>query len=568
MIRPFFALAAIALAFFHVPSAGAQQHRPDSVRADRMARDAQSKFEIRRRVFLPLTISRPNTGCEEQIGRYCYWSADLIKRPEDSPGLKAARNQLITLLDAAAVKYPGSDWITGQRVRYRIEAQDYTDAIRIAASCHATISWCRALHGLALHFGGNYFGSEQAFDRALESMSASERCKFSNIAMLLEGDLADDYRKRDCQKRQPVEFRIWRLADPAYSIPGNDRRTEHFARQVMDAIYADSRLANGNRWGPDASEIMLRYGIYNFWTREPPPAGSGMSLPSITDHQATPSFHFLPAVQHIDSLKTLNGLRWKPTGLRLRERYAPNYAKGFIALDPQILRFVRGDSVLLVSAYDVSGDTAFRDSTVRAALVGVAIDSNVSAVVVRGTAHRRDTLSLKTATGLQMVGIEVLSLDSQVFARSRAALLIPPVNHARVSLSDILLFETDERLAKDLDDAMARMVPSSRVNGDKKVGLYWEINDLNSSADQLPVALTLTRQQGGTAERIRENLGIKARDNPLSIRWIEPLSSVATAPRSVLLDLSLVPRGKYNLRIALGEEGRPLAVTQRSIELR
>lgn len=563
-----FVFATVLLIVSRTSRAESQRRLPDSVRVDRMVREAQSRFETKRRVFLPLSISRPGNSCDEQIGRYCYWSDDLVIRPADSEGLRNSRSQLLSLLDSTARKYPGNDWIAGQRVRYRIEAQEYGNAMRAAQSCRGTESWCNALQGLALHFSGNYAEAERLFDVALEKMPNAARCRMRNVEMLIEGDLADEYLKRDCGQREAVEKRIWWLSDPAYSIPGNDRRTEHFARKVMDVVYADSRLANGNRWGPDAAEIMLRYGIYNFWTREPPPAGSGLSLPSITDHQATPSFHFLPEAKNLDSLQSLAGIRWKPSGLRLRERYAPAYARGFIALNPQVLRFVRGDSVMLVAGYNVSSDTAFTTSRVRAALVASTFEQSQPDVAVRTSASRRDTISLRTGSGLKMVGVEILSPDSQVLARSRTPLQIPPLSQSTVSLSDILLFETDGPLANNLTDAMTRMTSSERVSADRKVGLYWEIYNMSLAGDQVPVALTLTRQPGSRLERVRQNLGIKSRDAPLSIRWTEPGSSVVIASRSILLDLSLVPKGRYDLRIALGENSRPLAVALRPIEVR
>ncbi len=547
----------------------AQRRQADSLSADRDARKAQATFEIARRDFLPLTFSKPNeVSCEVTIGRYCYWYADLTTRPAEPKKLKQTRQQLLQVLDGIAARFPGNDWVHGQRVRYRIEAEDTQGAIRAAQSCRGTASWCTSLQGLAFHMAGRYAESEQLFDFALETMPEGMRCEFKNISLLIDGDLSKAYRQGDCDRRTAIEKRLWWLADPMYSIPGNDRRTEHLSRQVMDVIYSDSKLANGNRWGPDAAEIMLRYGFYVFWTREPPPPGSNRSLPAITDHQATPSFHFMPVVAELDSLETLGGIKWNMDAFRVRERYAPKYAKAYIAMDPQILRFIRGDSSLLVSAFDVSGDTAFTQPHVRAAFVASALERTVPDVAIRPAALRHDTISLKTGPGWHMAGIEILSPDSQVLARSRTPVRIPIVNHALVSLSDILIFESDGRLADALPDAMARMVTANRVDGDRKVGLYWEIYDLNTTSESLPVALTLTRQRGSALERMRENLGISQKSTPISIQWSEPKSNVAMAPRSILLDVSLVPKGKYDLRIALGDGDHPLTSTQRTIEIR
>ena len=547
----------------------AQRRAADSAKVDREARKAQAGFEIRKRDFLPLSFTKPNeVSCEVTVGRFCYWYADLTTKTPDAPKLKESRQELLRYLDGVAARFPGNDWVNGQRVRYRIEAEDMEGAIRAAQSCRGTTSWCHALQGLAFHVAGRYAESEQLFDFALETMPENVGCEFRDLSVLLEDNLSKPYRERDCRGRLAIERRIWWLADPMYSIPGNDRRTEHLSRQVMDVIYSDSRLANGSKWAPDVSEIMIRYGFYTYSTRVPPPPGSNTSLPSIVDHQPSPSFHFLPVLTELDSLETLGSIKWNMNSFRVRERYAPRYAKHFIALDPQLLRFVRGDSSLLVTSYDVSGDTAFTTPKVRAALVSSMVERSAPDVAIRPDAPPRDTISLKTGPGWHLAGVEILSLDSQVIARSRAPVRIPIVNHGLVSLSDILVFDTDGRLADNLPDAMSRMITSNRVDGEKKVGLYWEIYDLNTTGESLPVALTLTRQRGGALERMRENLGLTPRPTPLSIRWTEPKSNVAMAPRSILLDLSLVPKGRYDLRIALGDEEHPITSTTRTIEIK
>jgi hypothetical protein len=45
------------------------------------------------------------------------------------------------------------------------------------------------------------------------------------------------------------------------------------------------------------------------------------------------------------------------------------------------------------------------------------------------------------------------------------------------------------------------------------------------------------------------------------------MSLASVTSRSVVLDLSLVPRGKYQLRIDAGPEGKPVATTVKLIEL-
>jgi hypothetical protein len=175
-----------------------------------------------------------------------------------------------------------------------------------------------------------------------------------------------------------------------------------------------------------------------------------------------------------------------------------------------------------------------------------------------------------TTPGWHLGGVEILSLDSQALARSRVPIRIPVTNHALVSLSDVLLFDarSGEELPANLPQAMGRMISSNRVDGDRKVGLYWEMYDLNLTGADTPVSLTLTRQKSTGLQAIRENLGLSARNTPISIKWMEPRTTTPLSPRSVLLDLSLVPKGKYDLRIALGDGDHPLAISQRTVEIR
>ena len=52
---------------------------------------------------------------------------------------------------------------------------------------------------------------------------------------------------------------------------------------------------------------------------------------------------------------------------------------------------------------------------------------------------------------------------------------------------------------------------------------------------------------------------------PLNIRWQENGASGVLSARSVLLDLSLVPAGRYQVKLEVGNY--PLAVASRIIEV-
>jgi hypothetical protein len=61
-------------------------------------------------------------------------------------------------------------------------------------------------------------------------------------------------------------------------------------------------------------------------------------------------------------------------------------------------------------------------------------------------------------------------------------------------------------------------------------------------------------------------LRIAPKVTPLNIRWRENGASGVLSARSVLLDLSLVPAGKYAVKLEVGTD--PAAVASRIIEVK
>lgn len=566
-LLPLLALLLHGLGAHELP---AQPAGRDSVAAERRARSAQSDFEVRRRNHIPRANFRTAGRCDETIGRWCYWYDETPGNHRESAQLSELRRTLLRTLDGLGSRFPGNDWIAGQRVRYALEARDDSAAISLARACRGTRSLCLSLTALALHAAGEYAAAEVAFDSALLRLPKNVRCAWTDIGDMLEGDLAQEYRKMACDERGVLDRKIWWLTDPLYSIPGNERRTEHLARNVMDLIQRDSRSATGMRWGEDSREILVRYGWPVFWTLEATSTNSTLSLPGVTEHQRTPAFHFFPVVRHLDSLRTMRSVRFSTSQPRAIERYSPRYARSLVEIEPQIARFTRGDSALVVAGFDISGDSNFAAGNVRAAIAVANFDAPTTtlSVSVSPSARHRGALMVRAAPGMTLVSTELMSADSQHVARSRVPIELLPPGIGQVRVSDILLYATNEQLADSLEDAMTHMIGGSRVSGGRKIGLFWEIYDLKLAGTQLPVALTLTRLGGGTMERVLQTLRISESATPLRVRWTEFAATVAVAPRSIVIDLSLIPKGRYELRLTLGPEDKPLASTDRVIDIR
>ena len=207
-------------------SPAAAQVPDDPVRVAETARAAQSRYEKVRLRHLSTTWSRSGSRQNEIVGRIALIDdAELEEwRPGPDPAPVAdARRDLLAALEEAAARLPADGWIAGQRVFYQLEADDAAAALAAARECRGEGWWCRALLGWALHAGGEFVASESAFHEALAAMPPSERDRWTDLRPLLDGDSARLFEDVPDATRSRLERRYWWLADPLWSLPGNDR---------------------------------------------------------------------------------------------------------------------------------------------------------------------------------------------------------------------------------------------------------------------------------------------------------------------------------------------------------
>lgn len=541
----------------------AQAPGRDSAAVRRQALRAQTRFEQVRKINLPVRYTSPPQVCDANIGRFCQWNAEDPSPPKEPKAISEARNALLRTLDSAAARSPTDDWIAGQRIRYLLEAGRDTAAVRAADACAGTAWWCEALRGLALHEAGANAASDSAFSRALAAMPERERCRWTDVTMLLDDAQRKRYGKVGCGRREDLAARLWWLSDPFFGIPGNDRQTEHYARHVMSRIIDGTRAGYDVRWGDDLRELVLRYGWSRYWTVAPA-SGLEVRQGAISGHEASPNYHFFPASLKIDSAAHIGDSTWSFRDQRSPERYAPRVARVVRELTPQIAVFRRGDSLQVVAAYDVSRDTAFSGGTVRSALV-LARDERDQPLISEVT-QQRGWHSMTIDATPRVLSLETWSPDKKRGARLRQGLWVSPRRPNSIAVSDILLFDASPD-AIDLGSILPHMLGNLRVRTDKKVGLYWEAYGLARPDSALPVSLTLTRVEGAL-RRLAVAIGLGKRSSPLSIAWRETPSMGGIASRSVVLDLSLIPRGRYKLKLELTPSGSPPVTSTRIIEIR
>jgi hypothetical protein len=175
-------------------------------------------------------------------------------------------------------------------------------------------------------------------------------------------------------------------------------------------------------------------------------------------------------------------------------------------------------------------------------------------------------LTVTTPWKSQLIGVELLAKDSAGAARWRSGFAEIPLDSGRISLSDLLFVDGGPSLPIDLDDAIARAHGGTKFRRDTRVGLFWELYGTTPADSALPISLTITPIGEGLFRRAVRALRIAPKLSPLNIRWQENGAAGVLSARSVLLDLSLVPAGKYAVKLAVGND--PLAVASRTIEVR
>jgi hypothetical protein len=328
----------------------------------------------------------------------------------------------------------------------------------------------------------------------------------------------------------------------------------------MAKILQPTRIVYNLAWANDLREMIVRYGWARYWTQGPgtysDPYGG-----QISGHEATPNYHFIPASLALDSV---HEIRFDLDLDRSTERYSPVAANRLTAISPQVALFRRGDSAEVVVAYDVSTRQPFDSAQVESGLV-LAPDET-SPVTVAATASR-GTLSARIDGRPHLMSLEVISRDKRHAAWKRDGVWLRPRSEGAVNISDILLFEPGTDDVRDLAAALPAALPENSVKRER-TGIYWEMYGLSQADSALPVRMTLTPVDRSVLRRLGESMGVISRTAPLIVGWRDNSSSGAIASRSMVVDFSLVPRGRYRLAVTVSPKDGDEVSSSKLIEVR
>ena len=501
------------------------------------------------------------------------------------------RVNLRRVLDTAAMQLPDDVEILRDRVRFALDSDDLPGAVGVVASCTHEVIECGLLQGLVLYRAGLAAAADSAFLATAAMMRDDDRCRWNDVAVLLEPDERYAYKKQSCTARADVEARMWWLADPLYLEPGNERRAEHFARKVYISLISprgrDFRQHFEPRFGGEAvTETLLRYGwpTHLYWGGGNIDRGHNGWLLGVVVDTASPyvlreytrdRVHTLPANSVLTSPFKATPADWQLNGLAEDDGWWPveHYARDASAL----VQLPVGQAVMLrrrgMTRFVWAGDL---DSAALHRRAGDSVRATLFESRSIGTVTRVDTYSAQAGgrllvdtplePGPVLLAIELPGDSARAAARTRfgTEVLEPLVAAVRSrSLSQPLLFNPAASNTGTLhaDSAVSRMLGATTMSAERRLGVYWESYGF-PPADTVDIEIQLNREDApGVLSRIAGALRLGGRDDVrIGLRWREtPGSSsaiqameagVPVQMRSTVLDLTHLPHGRYVMRIS------------------
>jgi hypothetical protein len=150
--------------------------------------------------------------------------------------------------------------------------------------------------------------------------------------------------------------RFWRLADPLWLVPGNDRRSAHYARWTTSMIRVGARNPYRISWGRDLEELTVRHGWELGWERDWPRIGAETD---VVGHKHPEGRDFLPPGSALLDPAGASPGELEANRTRPRSLYAPSYAPLLLPMEGQVAVFPRADRMAVVATHFLPPDTSW-----------------------------------------------------------------------------------------------------------------------------------------------------------------------------------------------------------------
>jgi hypothetical protein len=527
-------------------------------------------------------------------------SIDTAMGPAQREDVRRLRGMLLDTLAAAARRYPSDSWLAGQRVRFLVDQQDTVGALSVVQHCAASAWWCGALGGYVAHWRRQDRAADSLFAVALTTAPDSVRCAWTDLSLLLEKDGRIRYDQTSCAERQQINAVIWWLATPLFSEGGNDRRVEHYAREVLVTLHAavedDGRYDWAREDGGDAVRAMLvRYG----WPTTAMWPGSGEDQGHLNGYllrEAGP--------QHITTAEyALNHLHLVPRWDAVEHPFGAT--PGSWEIDPRAVAHFEPEAVAWWPAEHYARDrgpltqlfdyqlAVFRRDTadeiwfaanVPASVRDAAQGRPIDGALVRSDGPASVTMHAFTPTGdvarasdvidawPQLVGLELAAVHGTIATAARTRFGVTPPTPLRgwkegaIALSDVALLTAGASEPAAMANgnspasALGRMAGATSLAAGSRIGVYWETYGIQAT-DSIDVAVRIERtDRPGALRRLAELAHLVSSASSLTVAWHEQRADqqaraiparIPTFGRITELDVSQLSPGTYHMTVLL-----------------
>lgn len=544
------------------------------------------------------------------------------------PRVAAERRALIQQLRPSVAAVPHDSVLIGQYVRMLIDNREFAAAQTAAEECGASKSWCLALKGFVLHKTGAIAEAQTAYAASLAAQSAQQRCAFTRIGALLDAELRDSYAKMSCAQQDSINQTVWWLADPLWTVDGNDRLTEQYSRKITIALHAALERDERYNWtrmgGGDAlAEMIERFGWMSYAGTTGGPAsvmfptterGAYGGYPKnleekiaarrvggfkTTYEYSIGRVHLVPPLQMLRdpysitnddwSLNAPSGTNWDDTfNWWPEEHYAPVHP--LIKFREQQTAFLRRQDNALIAFSTALANTDIDRRLGDSVPAAIAVSKDPQSIEVFGRkrvgAQDRLTFLAPLPAAPALVSVEVPWGDKgERGARTRFAVKPPPplsvMKPGDVAISDPLILAVRGgtiSLPNFADSAVAFMNGSTALAvGSREMGVYWETYGI-AAGDTVEITVGVQRKGGGVLDRVSSAVGALSSSNGLvSASWFEPQpghavrnvgGAVPIQMRSLILNITALPVGTYTLEVSAKRRGSDTAKGSREFTIR
>lgn len=292
---------------------------------------------------------------------------------------------------------------------------------------------------------------------------------------------------------------------------------------------------------------------------------------NVISFEPNPAFRFIPPGFALGDATQTDSAPWRAQEAPAIARYAPDYAKKIVPLDHQQAVFKRGDSALVVLAYDTRGNDAIGDAKISAGLVVLSGRSgHRDHGTVREGAAPTGTLMVRAPWGPLLMSAEVAATGPKVIARARYG--IGPLRGApqRVILSDVLLFRPNGSVPTSAETAAAFALTSERLRASDKLGVYWEAYGTDPDGEAMKISVVVLRETGepGILRRMVGALAPTRDATPVRVTVNDQSAhGSTTTPRALELDISTLDTGTYIVQLEVEMAGGLTSRTERRVSI-